>query len=326
MLNNFQIQKVFYYTFKQQRIEIILTQYSGKIVGPIARLLSYIMEEIFVLLDKIGIPSIGLAIILFTVGIYLLLMPLTIKQQKFARLSAKMNPELQAIQAKYKGRTDHNSILSMQTETKAVYAKYCISPLPSFLPMLIQMPILLALYRVIYNASTTEWMNISGNIFGGLTIGNSPVHIMQTAVTSRSFLLMLAAASIPVLSAATQWINVKMMSRLTKQESRNSGGRQTGMPPLAKIVSLIPIVISAFFCCTLPAGMGLYWITGSVVKSIQQIIISRYIDKMDLDEVIKKNEEKARKKMRKTNTGNEKIAVYANMNTKNIPGIPESRS
>ncbi|MDE5597502.1 MAG: stage III sporulation protein J, partial [Lachnospiraceae bacterium] len=75
---------------------ILLTQDSGKIIGPIAKLLGYIMEAIFSLLDKIGIPNVGLAIILFTIVIYLLLMPLTIKQQKFSKLSAKMNPELQA--------------------------------------------------------------------------------------------------------------------------------------------------------------------------------------------------------------------------------------
>ena len=68
---------------------ILLTQDSGRIIGPIAKLLGYIMEAIFSLLDKIGIPNVGLAIILFTIVIYLLLMPLTIKQQKFSKLSAR---------------------------------------------------------------------------------------------------------------------------------------------------------------------------------------------------------------------------------------------
>ena len=79
---------------------IVLTQYGGKILGPIAKILGYLMEGIFYILDLIGIPNIGLSIILFTIVIYLLLMPLTIKQQKFSKLSAKMNPELQAIQEK----------------------------------------------------------------------------------------------------------------------------------------------------------------------------------------------------------------------------------
>ena len=130
---------------------IILTQNQTFLIGPVAKLLGYIMEGIFFCLDKIGIPNIGLSIILFTIVIYLLMMPLTIKQQKFSKLSAKMNPELQAIQARYKNKKDNESMMRMNEETQAVYAKYGVSPTGSCLQLLIQMPILFALYRVIYS-------------------------------------------------------------------------------------------------------------------------------------------------------------------------------
>ena len=106
----------------------MLTQNSGMILGPISKILGYLMEGIFFLLDKIGIPNIGLAIILFTIVINLLMMPLTIKQQKFSKLNAKMQPELQAIQKKYKGKNDNNSVMAMNEETQEVYAKYGVSP------------------------------------------------------------------------------------------------------------------------------------------------------------------------------------------------------
>ena len=128
---------------------VILTQNDGVILGPIAKLLGIIMNGIFIMLDKIGIPNIGLAIILFTIVIYLILMPLTIRQQKFSKLSAKMNPEIQAIQAKYKGKKDNESMMRMNEETKAVYAKYGTSPTGSCLQLIIQMPILFALYRAL---------------------------------------------------------------------------------------------------------------------------------------------------------------------------------
>ena len=131
--------------------DILLTQNTGIILGPVAKLLGYIMEGIFFVIDKIGIPNIGLAIILFTIVIYLLLMPLTIKQQKFSKLQVKMNPELQAIQKKYKNKKDNDSMMAMNMETQAVYAKYGVSPSGSCIQLLIQMPILLALYRVISN-------------------------------------------------------------------------------------------------------------------------------------------------------------------------------
>ena len=128
---------------------ILLTQ-NGGLLGPIAKVLGYIMEGIFNVIDYIGIPNIGLAIILFTIVVNLLMMPLTIKQQKFSKLSAKMQPEIQAIQAKYKNRKDNASQMAQSQEVQAVYAKYGVSPTGSCLQLLIQMPILFALYRVIY--------------------------------------------------------------------------------------------------------------------------------------------------------------------------------
>lgn len=95
--------------------------------------------------------NIGLCIILFTILIYVLMLPMTIKQQKFSKLSAQMNPELQKIQKKYKGKQDQVSMMKMNEETREVYAKYGVSPTGSCLPLLIQFPILFALYRVIWN-------------------------------------------------------------------------------------------------------------------------------------------------------------------------------
>ena len=379
--------------------DILLTQDTGRIIGPVARLLGYIMEGIFYVLDKIGIPNIGLSIILFTIVIYLMLMPLTIKQQKFSKLSAKMNPELQAIQAKYKNKKDNDSMMAMNMETKAVYAKYGVSPSGSCVQLLIQMPILLALYRVIYNipayvgkvreaffplvdkliaedgsvefikgfssarlyikqfdnvnfingvtsymedtfvdvlnkASSAEWLSLKEsfpdlsadidhtlsllnqyNNFLGLSMSNSPAFTFGEARATGSVLMMISAFIIPVLAAVTQWINVKLMPQ---QPTNTDNEQQNTMAQSMKTMNMVMPVMSAVFCYTLPAGMGLYWVAGAVVRSIQQVLINKHIDKMDLDEVIKKNEEKAKKKMEKANAQAEQMAAYANMNTKKV--------
>ena len=91
-----------------------MTKDSTPVIGWIAVVLGQIMEWIFDLLNLIGIPNIGLAIIIFTIVVYSLMLPLTIKQQKFSKLSNKMNPELQAIQKKYKDRKDNDSMMAMQ--------------------------------------------------------------------------------------------------------------------------------------------------------------------------------------------------------------------
>ena len=380
---------------------ILLTQNSGMILGPIAKILGYLMEGIFLVLDKIGIPNIGLAIILFTIIINLLMMPLTIKQQKFSKLNTKMQPELQAIQKKYKGKNDNNSVMAMNEETQAVYAKYGVSPTGSCVQLLIQMPILFALYRVIYampayvtkiknaffplvdklmaqegsaefvqtfknstmyakqfknemftsgnveyvqntfidclnKASTAEWLSISEkypelatdvaatlehldvyNSFLGLNIANSPSYIIGEAIKTGSFILIIGAIAIPALSALTQWINTKLMPQAST--SSNSGNDATdSMAQSMKMMNTTMPLMSAFFCFTLPAGMGIYWIAGSVVRSIQQIAINKHIDKMDLDAMIAKNLEKNKGKLEKKKEQYAKLAEYANQNTKNV--------
>lgn len=380
---------------------ILLTQYDGAILGPIAKVLGILMEGIFFVLDKVGIPNIGLSIIIFTIVIYMLMTPLTIKQQKFSKLSAKMNPEIQAIQKKYKNKKDNDSMMAMNQETQAVYAKYGVSPTGSCVQLLIQMPVLFALYRVIYampayvlkikdafyplveklsveagatefvknlsnsamfmkqfnneaftsgnveyvqntfidclnRASTAEWAtlaekfpNLSNDItltvdklneynnFLGLNMGNSPSFMVKDAFSTGSYLMIVGALAIPLLSALTQWINTKLMPQ-ANTSSNGDGGVADSMAQSMKTMNVMMPLMSAFFCFTLPAGMGLYWIAGSVVRSVQQVMINRHIDKIDIDELIKKNEAKYKEKLEKQGVMSSNLNNYASMNTRNV--------
>lgn len=387
---------------------ILMTQNSTFIIGQVAWVLGKIMEGIFTVIDAIGIPNIGLAIILFTIVVNLLMMPLTIKQQKFSKLSAKMNPEIQAIQAKYKNKKDNDSMMAQNQEVQAVYAKYGVSPTGSCMYLLIQMPILFALYRVIYaipayvgkvkdaffplvdkiidtagateliqsfsnsamynkqftnaafvagehseyvqntiidclnKASSADFLSITDNFpalagdvsntvtqlehynnFLGLNIGNSPSYLVHEAIQAGSWLLVVAALAIPVLSAVTQWINVKLMPQQNTAStgSRDVNDQASAMASSMKTMNMVMPIMSAFFCYTMPSGMGLYWVAGSVVRSIQQIVINKHIDKMDIDDIIKKNSKKSAKKMAKLKENQERMNAYANMNTKNIKSI-----
>ena len=399
---------------------MLLTKQGG-ILKPFAYLLGWIMDGIFWVIDKLGIPNIGLAIVLFTIVIYGLMIPLTMKQQKFSKLQAKMSPELQAIQEKYKGKSDNNSMMAMQQETQAVYAKYGVSPSGSCVQLLIQMPILFALYRVIYNMpayvtkvgkvfsvlsnkivdtdggaflsnsgvdSITKTVNAYGkamndasgetlvngvtdvlnrlstsdmqvvaehydlnsltfegekilstydaggkivteglidnfNTFLGLNVANSPQYTITTewAKDEKSWLLIIGVLMIPILSALTQWINTKLMP-----QADNSNSKEPENPMVAsmKTMNNIMPLMSAFFCFTLPVGMGIYWVAGSVVRSIIQICINKHIDKMDIDEMVKKNIEKINEKRKKQGLPPQQISTNATKNTKKIESKPES--
>ena len=120
-------------------------------LGPIAKILGWLMNGIYYLMSLLHIENVGLSIILFTIVIYIVLFPFTYKQQKFSKLQQKMQPELNAINKKYHGKKDQASMMAMQEETQAVYEKYGVSMMGSCVQMLIQMPLLFALYRVFMN-------------------------------------------------------------------------------------------------------------------------------------------------------------------------------
>ncbi len=383
---------------------ILLTQNTTPIIGQIAWLLGKIMNGIFYIIDMIGIPNVGLAIILFTIIVNLLMLPLNIKQQKFSKLSAKMSPEIQAVQQKYKGKNqDQQAMMAQQQEINAIYAKYGVSPSGSCVQLLIQMPILFALYRVIYampayvtkigdtfrvladkiisvdeggflresgsetisnvvsmygksmtdgnlsngiidvlnklssldlafiadhydlsqltyegqlilsNETTRGLIDVYNN-FLGLNMGDSPSVLVQRAWSLGQWGILVGAILIPVLSAVTQWINVKLMP----QQPTNNNDQASSMAASMKTMNMIMPLFSAWICFSLPSGMGLYWVAGSVVRSIQQVVINRHIDKMDFEEIIKKNSVKSAKKIQKMKETQEKMNAYANMNTKNI--------
>ncbi len=377
--------------------DLLLTAYDGAILGPIARLLGLVMNGIYYLMSLIGIENVGLCIILFTIIVYLLLFPLTYKQQKFSKLSQKMQPEIQAIQKKYNGKKDQASMMAMNEETQAVYQKYGVSMMGSCVQLLIQMPLLLALYQVFQNvpayvtgvknnfmplvegimatsgyqdkmtqlvtdlgiytrpaadftvtdqttltnfvvdvlykmnsngwdtlkevfpsltdiiSSTYETVSHVNNFFW-LNISDTPWQIITTNFQAGSYLLVIGALLIPVVSYLTQIINVKLMP----QSGSTSGDNADAMARQMKMMNRTMPLFSFVICFTVPVGLGVYWIAGAVVRSVQQFFLNKHFEKINLDDIIKKNQEKAKKKREKMGISENQISNAAKINTKKI--------
>ena len=120
------------------------------IINPIAWVFGKILDFLFMGLHAIGLGNIAIAIIVFTFLVKILMLPLTVKQSKMMKLNNIIMPEVRKIQDKYKDkRNDQEAMLKMQAETKAVYEKYGTSQMGGCIQMLIQFPILMAMYRVI---------------------------------------------------------------------------------------------------------------------------------------------------------------------------------
>lgn len=172
-------------------MNVILTTYQGAILGPIAKLLGYILQALYALLSNFGIENTGICIILFTIIVNALMLPMQVKQQKFAKMSSIMNPELQEIQKKYKNKKDQASQQKMSLETQAVYQKYGVSPASGCLPMLITFPILFALYRVIYNipAYVPQVYDIYSNLAEKIKDAGVTVEQLSNMVSSKTYVI-----------------------------------------------------------------------------------------------------------------------------------------
>ncbi len=378
---------------------LVLTQSSG-ILSPISKALGWIMNGIYVGLSNLfHVHNVALTIIIFTVIIYMVLLPLTYQQQKFSKMSQIMNPELRKIQGKYKGRRDQVSVTAMNQETQALYKKYGVSPSGSCIYLIIQLPILFALYRVIYNvpayvssvkntfaslatsishtdgfkdimeaylkivkngsygnhglsldwssaatthnsiidvlykSSTENWSalaekfpDLSGSIsavshkasqfndFLGLNVVYSPKNIIADALSHGKYILIVLAILIPIVSAATQFLNIKLMPQ------PNAGDNPMGGQ--LKIMNYMMPVYSFFMVLLLPIGVGIYWIAGAVIRCIQQYVINKRLDKIDLKEYIKKNQEKhqeqLKKKAEKRGISGDTISSAAKISTRTI--------
>ena len=101
------------------------------------------------------------------------------------------------------------------------------------------------------------------------------------------------------------------------QPSDNKENSQADtMNATMKSMNTMMPIMSAIFCFSFPSGVGIYWIAGAVIRSIQQIIINKKIDKEDVEDIIKKNADKAKEKAKKRAENAEKVAQYGSMSTK----------
>jgi len=373
--------------------ELLLTAYDGSILGPIAKILGWLMNGIYELMAAIGIENVGLAIIVFTIVIYMLMFPMTYKQQKFSKLSQKMQPELNAIRKKYENKKDQASMMAMNEETQRVYEKYGVSMTGSCGQMLIQMPILFALYRVFMNVpayvtgvkehflplaegimstngfaekmtqlvadnkiytqpavdftqtdanvltnytidvlaklGTNGWNSLSEifpslesniaatydkvshiNALGPLNISDTPWVIIKDSFAAGAILVAFCALLVPVTSYLFQVLNIKMMPTSNNENQNDQMSQQMNM--MNKTMPLM----SLFMCFSVPVGLGIYWVMSSVVRLVQQYFLNKHFEKINLDDIIKKNQEKAKAKREKMGIAENQIRNAAQINTR----------
>lgn len=422
----------------------------------IANILGFIMNLFYIVIDKFGIGKISICIIVFTIIVKLVMLPINIKQQKTMKLNSVIMPEIQAIQKKYANKKDNDSMMKQQAELNAVYQKYGTSPTGGCLPMLIQFPILLALYAVmaclpnyineiqdmyndgvvsyvigtdesgkldyhtihelkdlaglndvlldesgdenldklvtayfgqkgnyedekikdaVYNSFTLAYSNVFGKQDAWAIVEASFDEAIENAqdlkaiseadwkkvedkdlaeyadyteedwdalissyetildklddnhkdiqVSYSFFTIDLSkspangvkiAIIIPILSALAQLLNMKIS--MSSQQNTGNGTADSMMSSM-KVMSYSMCVVSAIFCYTFPAGLGLYLVISSAVQVVIQLILNKKFANMDTDQIIKQSIEKANRKRAKKGLPPNTISTAAATNTRN---------
>lgn len=197
-----------------------------------------LMNWLYSLTVSIGLPSYALAIVILTVIIKVVLYPLTKKQMQSMVMMQKLAPEIKAIQEKYKNKDPQK----MQQLIMELYKQHNVNPMAGCLPLLIQMPILIALYRALFDF---PFLN--------------PEHAHFFWVDSLSqrdpyFLL-------PILAAVTTYLQTKLTAN-TQDATQKT------------MLYTMPVLIG-WIASTVPAGLALYWVVFNVVGAIQQWFINR---------------------------------------------------
>lgn len=265
------------------------------------------------------VENYGIAIILFTLLIKIILLPLTLKQQKSMTKMQRIQPKLTELTEKYKYDKEKQS-----QETMRLYKEYGVNPMGGCLPLLIQFPILIAFYQVIQKpmqyvigfgtdkiAELLKAEGIKETLAGaqillaeklgklnfdffGLDLAVTPWDELKAFMAGTAGAMALTALIIPVLSCVTTYLSSKistMMNGKKKEEKKEEKAPERILSPdqkktnensaesMTKTMTYFMPLMTLWLTFTFPAAMGLYWTVSNILGLVQSIVLNGYYNK-----------------------------------------------
>ena len=352
---------------------MFLTQESGLIMGPISKLLGLLLNGIYELSSNLGIVSIGLSIILFTIIVRLCMLPSMFKQRRSSKIQQYIQPELNKINKKYRNKKDQDSMLKQQAEVRELQDKYGVNLTGGCLSAILQMPIFFGLYNVIQNIpayvnkvkdlylpianaikndskafdklveykdtvptlkvigmnnsntntiidvlakfDNNSWdafqseltkANIGGEVIDSINANINQISDVYSFIgginlaTAPGFHLTVAFL-IPILSLVFQYLSM----HATPMQSTGDPQTEATMKSMKTMMNVMPLM-SFFVTVNVPAGVGLYWATGSLLSFITSKALYFYFERADIEKIVEKSKEKAAKKIEKRKASGKK--------------------
>lgn len=223
--------------------------------------LNYILQAFY------HLGGYGVAIILLTILVKLVLLPLTWKQTKSMMALQRLQPEIKKLQEKYK-----NDKEKLGQETMKFYKENKVNPLSGCLPLLLQMPVFIALYEVLRKYVITPPIMLVGNVFtSGTPISKAiPAGANTSYFFSKTGFLWVKNLADSTITADPFWILIILMALTTWYSQK----QVTSDPRQQKMMMIMPFLM-AFVAIRLPAGVVLYWIVTNVLQIAQQGAIAK---------------------------------------------------
>ncbi len=223
--------------------------------------LNYILQAFY------HLGGYGVAIILLTIVVKLILLPLTWKQTKSMLALQRLQPEMKKLQEKYK-----NDKEKLGQEMMKFYKENKVNPLSGCLPLLLQLPVFIALYEVLRKYVITPPIMLVGNVFtSGTAISKAiPAGASTTYFFSKTGFLWIKNLSDSTITADPFWILIILMAFSTWYSQK-----QVMSDPRQQKMMLIMPFFMAFIAIRLPAGVVLYWIVTNALQIAQQYAVGR---------------------------------------------------
>jgi len=201
--------------------------------------MTYLLNLCYSFTTLLNLPNYGLAIIFLTILLKIGLYPLTLKQMRSMAIMQQLAPKVKEIQAKYKEKDPQK----MQKKIMELYQEHNVNPLSGCLPLLIQLPILIALYRALLYFQYPDPRHASFLWISNLSQVGDQLYIL------------------PVLAGVSTYFQ----SRMT----------MTSNDPTQRVMLITMPIFIAWICTTVPAGLALYWVVFNILGIIQQYFINK---------------------------------------------------
>ncbi|MBO4326932.1 MAG: YidC/Oxa1 family membrane protein insertase [Clostridia bacterium] len=273
------------------------------------------MEFIY---NNLAFQNYGMAIIVFTLFVKLILLPLSVKQQRSMERQQAIAPELEALKKKYAGDNK-----KLQEEQMNLYSKYGISPMSGCLPMLIQLPLILIIYQIVRQPLTyivglasnvverlanlvkatgiknvdeiginayfldgriEDFQKIAGS--GSQLINTKFLKIFDLGLTPSwqigawgdQWKVYLPLLLIPFLAVGSSYLQMWITNRINNGPKKKKDSEPNPMTGLAGITKFLPLM-TFVIAFLVPAGLGFYWTVSNVFNILQTILIKKLFNK-----------------------------------------------